>query len=65
MTLTSGSTIGARCRCGAVVYSYYISRLYLPDEELPPIEAIPMFWEFVCERGHTHVERQLSLWEEA
>lgn len=48
--LTSGSTTGDRCRCGAAVVAYYVSDWYRPGERVP-IDP-PMFWFFICERGH-------------
>lgn len=66
--LTSGSTTGERCRCGAPIWSYYASRLYQPHEDRGPHGEWPMDWIFVCERGHEQPAKataaeQLSLLE--
>jgi hypothetical protein len=65
--LTSGSTTGDRCTCGAKVWSYLASRLYQPGEDRGPHGQWPMSWYLVCERGHEQAPKaaaeQLSLLE--
>lgn len=67
-TLYPGAPVGTCSVCGCAIHVYYQSKLYRPDEPLPPVDTIPLWWQQVCLCGWRDyqaaaVPEQLSLLE--
>lgn len=59
--LSSGSTTGQRCKCGADIYAYYETRWYSPGDLMPAAkDDTTWHWFFVCEWGHIQPEAQTA-----